>query len=44
MAGNGTPMEKLSTHLGHTNVDITARVYARYQPDDLKDAASAIEV
>ena len=44
MCGNGTPMEKISTYLGHTNVDITARVYARYQPDHLKDAASALEV
>lgn len=44
MAGAGVPLEKISQFLGHANVNVTARVYARYQPEHLKDAADALEV
>ena len=44
MAGNGTAMEKISTYLGHTRIDITRNVYAKSQPGHLQDAAVALEV
>ena len=44
MAGNGTPMEKISTYIGHTRIDITRNVYAKFQPEHLQDAAAALEV
>ena len=44
MGGNGTPMEKISTYLGHTRIDITRNVYAKFQPEHLQDAAAALEV
>ena len=44
MAGDGVLMEKISTYLGHTRIDITRNVYAKYQPEHLKDAAAALEV
>ena len=44
MAGNGTAMEKISTYLGHTRIDITRNVYAKFQPEHLQDAAAALEV
>jgi integrase len=43
MAGAGVPMEKISQFLGHSNVATTARIYARYQPEHLHDAAAALE-
>ena len=44
MCGNGTPMDKISTYLSHTRIDITRNVYAKYQPEHLEDAAAALEV
>lgn len=44
MAEAGVPMEEISQYLGHSNVDITRRVYARYSPDYLRKAASALEI
>ena len=44
MAGDGTEMSKISTYMGHTQIDITRNVYAKYQPEHLKDAAAALEV
>jgi len=43
MVGAGISMEKVSQVLGHSNTRITERVYARFQPDHLKDAAKALE-
>lgn len=44
MAAAGTPMSKIAQYLGHSNTSQTERVYARYAPEHLKDAASALEV
>lgn len=44
MAEAGVPMEEISQYLGHSNVEITRRVYARYSPDYLRNAASALEM
>lgn len=43
MAEAGVPMEEISQYLGHSNVEITRRVYARYSPDYLRKAASALD-
>lgn len=44
MSRKGVPMEKIATYLGHTNVEITRRVYARHAPDYLDDAAGALDL
>ena len=44
MCGKNVRMEKISTYLGHTNVNITYSTYAKYQPDHLRDAAEAVEI
>jgi integrase len=44
MIGDGVLMEKVSNYLGHTRIDITRNIYAKYQPDHLQDAAAALEV
>lgn len=43
MAEDDVSMEKISQFLGHSNVEITRRVYARFSPSYLKDAADALE-
>jgi integrase len=43
MAEAGVPMEEISQYLGHSSVEITRRVYARYSPDYLRKAASALD-
>jgi integrase len=43
MAGADVPMAKISAYLGHSSIEITAHVYAKYQPDHLRDAANALE-
>lgn len=43
MAEDGVPMEEISQFLGHSNLTITRQVYARYSPDYLRRAASALE-
>lgn len=42
MLGAGTPIEKVSQYLGHSNVQITQKTYARYIPDDMSDAAEIL--
>lgn len=44
MAEDGVPMEEIAQYLGHSNVDITRRVYARFSPDYLRNAAKALEI
>jgi len=44
MAESEIPMSQISQYLGHSNTEITERVYARYSPQFLKKAASALEV
>jgi len=43
MAAARIPMSQISQYLGHTSTTITERVYARYHPDHLRDAAAALE-
>jgi integrase len=44
MAGAGVPISKISQYLGHSDSRVTERVYARYQPGHLQDAAAALEI
>lgn len=43
MAEAGIPMAEISQFLGHSDVQITASVYARFSPGHLRKAASALE-
>jgi integrase len=43
MAEAARPMEEISEYLGHTNLNLTKRVYARYSPSYLQKAAAALE-
>lgn len=42
MAEAGVPMSQISQYLGHSNTAITERVYARYSPSALQDAADVL--
>ena len=42
MLAAGQPIEKVSQYLGHSNVQITQKTYARYMPDHLADAAELL--
>lgn len=44
MAEAGIPMSEISQYLGHTNLSMTVKVYARYSPDHLRNAAAALEM
>ena len=43
MAEAGLPMEEIAQFLGHGDVKVTRGVYARFSPDYLAEAASALE-
>jgi len=43
MAEEGVGMEEIAQMLGHSNVNVTRNVYARFSPDYLGRAASALE-
>ncbi|MDE2103785.1 MAG: site-specific integrase [Patescibacteria group bacterium] len=43
MAEAGVSMHEIAAFLGHTDPRITFRVYAKYSPDHLRKAASALE-
>lgn len=43
MAEADVSMDEIAQFLGHTNVDVTRRVYARYSPSFLKRAGGALE-
>lgn len=43
MAAAGVPMSRISQYLGHSNEAVTARVYARFAPDHLRDAADVLD-
>ena len=43
MAEAGVPMSEISQYLGHSSSKVTETVYARYSPQYLKGAASALE-
>lgn len=44
MAAAGISMAKIAQYLGHSDSQITERVYARFAPDHLRDAADALEL
>lgn len=44
MAEGGIPMAEIAQYLGHTNPSITYKVYARYSPDYLREAASVLDI
>lgn len=44
MASAGVPMSRISQFLGHSNTSQTEKVYARYAPEHLSDAAAALEI
>jgi integrase len=43
MAAAGVPMAKIAQFLGHSSTAITERVYARFAPGHLQDAAAAVD-
>jgi integrase len=43
MAEAGIPMPKIAQMLGHSNTATTERVYARYAPDHMQDAADVLD-
>lgn len=43
MAEAGVPMWKISQYLGHSNTAITERVYARFAPSAMQDAADVLD-
>lgn len=43
MAAAGIDMERIAAMLGHTNVATTRRIYARFAPEHLADAAEVLE-
>jgi hypothetical protein len=43
MAEDGVPMEEIAQFLGHSNVSITRRVYARFSPIYLRKAAKSVD-
>jgi integrase len=43
MAEAGIPMEEIAQYLGHSDVDVTRSIYARFSPDYLRTAAAALE-
>lgn len=44
MAENRVPMSEISQYLGHKSTLITERVYARYSPEYLRNAARSLEI
>lgn len=44
MAEAGVPMEEIAQFLAHSNVEITRKVYARFSPNHLRQAAKALEL
>lgn len=43
MAAAGIQMSQISQFLGHTSTAVTERVYARFAPDHLRDAANVLD-
>lgn len=44
MAEANIPMEEIAQFLGHSDINTTRRIYARYSPDYLRKAATALEL
>lgn len=43
MAEDGVPMEEIAQYLGHSDVEVTRRIYARFSPNYLRGAAKSLE-
>ena len=43
MAVAGVPMARISQFMGHSSTSVTERVYARFSPDHLQDAADVLD-
>jgi integrase len=43
MAEDGVAMDEIAQFLGHSDVNTTRKIYARFSPDYLRQAASALE-
>ena len=43
MAAAGVPMSKIAQFLGHSSTSVTERVYARFAPDHLSEAAAVLD-
>lgn len=43
MAAGGIALHKISQYLGHSNTAVTERVYSRFAPDHMKDAAEILD-
>jgi len=44
MAEAGVPLEQICDFLGHSDISVTKRVYARYQPEHMRQARAALDV
>jgi integrase len=44
MAADGVPLEEISDFMGHSDIGVTKRVYAKYQPEHMTKARSALDV
>jgi integrase len=44
MAEDGRSMEEIQQFLGHSDINVTRKIYARFSPSYLKDAAAALEL
>lgn len=43
MLGAGVPIEKVGQYLGHENLNVTYRIYGRFQVDHLRDGANVLD-
>lgn len=43
MAAGGVSMSKIAQYLGHSSTEVTERVYARFAPDHMRDAAEILD-
>lgn len=44
LAEGGTKMEEIAQYLGHSDLKTTRRVYARFSPDHLREAADLLDI
>lgn len=44
MVEDGVPLEEVAQYLGHTDINTTYRVYARFRPEHLQKAANSLQV
>jgi integrase len=42
MAEDRVPMAEIASYLGHRDINVTVRIYARYHPDYLREAARSL--